>query len=29
MTPDEALEAVLATTTVRYRIEDAEIIIDI
>ena len=29
LTPDEALEAVLATTTVRYRIEDDKIIIDI
>ena len=29
MTPDEALEAVLATTTVHYRIEDDKIMIDI
>jgi len=29
LTPDEALVAVLATTTVRYRIEDDKIIIDI
>ena len=29
LTPEEALEAVLATTTVRYRIEDDKIIIDI
>jgi FecR-like protein len=29
LTPDEALEAVLATTTARYQIEDDKIIIDI
>jgi hypothetical protein len=29
MTPDEVLVAVLATTTVRYRIEDDKIIINI